>query len=238
MNKIMQMTAVAVVGLSLSSVGFAQDSKLESDQDKLSYVLGTDIGNSLKQLETPLNLYAMMQGIKTVLDGSDPLLESAEAERVKGEFFQKMQAKQQAAAVAAQADMKKAGEKNMQEGKAFLAENKSKEGVTETASGLQYEVLKAGEGDKPKATDKVTVHYHGTLLDGSVFDSSVQRGQPATFGLNQVIKGWTEGLQLMPVGSKYKFYIPSDLAYGERGAGGAIGPNATLVFEVELLEIN
>ena len=119
----------------------------------------------------------------------------------------------------------------------FLEENAKKEGVVTTASGLQYIVMTKGDGAMPKETDNVTVHYHGTLLDGTVFDSSVERGQPATFPLNGVIKGWTEGVQLMNVGSKFRFFIPSDLAYGERGAGGAIGPNATLIFEVELISI-
>ena len=132
---------------------------------------------------------------------------------------------------------KETAEKNKIEGDAFLAENKNKEGVKTTESGLQYEVITAGEGSKPKATDQVSVHYVGTLIDGTEFDSSHKRGQPATFFLNRVVKGWTEGLQLMPVGSKYRFYIPSELGYGERGAGPKIGPNATLTFEVELLEI-
>jgi FKBP-type peptidyl-prolyl cis-trans isomerase FklB len=129
------------------------------------------------------------------------------------------------------------GKESKAAGDKFLAENGKREGVTTTASGLQYEVVKAGDGPKPVATDKVNVHYHGTLIDGKVFDSSVERGQPITFGVQEVIKGWTEALQLMPVGSKWKIYIPSQLAYGEQGAGGDIGPNEALIFEVELLGI-
>ena len=129
------------------------------------------------------------------------------------------------------------GDKNKTEGEEFLAKNKEKEGVKTTDSGLQYEIIKEGTGPKPKETDKVKVDYTGTLIDGTVFDSSVQRGQPATFGVNQVIPGWTEALEMMPVGSKWKIYIPSDLGYGERGAGKDIGPNSTLIFEVELLDI-
>jgi FKBP-type peptidyl-prolyl cis-trans isomerase len=131
----------------------------------------------------------------------------------------------------------KEGQLNLETGNAFLEENKSREGVNTTASGLQYEVISEGDGPKPSADDRVRVHYHGTLIDGTVFDSSVERGEPAVFGVGQVIPGWTEALQLMPVGSKWKIYVPSNLAYGERGAGADIGPNTTLIFEVELLEI-
>jgi FKBP-type peptidyl-prolyl cis-trans isomerase len=148
-----------------------------------------------------------------------------------------MQSFQQQVAQQQEAKQKVAGEKNKTEGEAFLAKNKARKEVKTTASGLQYEVLTEGTGANPKATDTVTVNYKGTLMDGTTFDSSYDRGQPATFVLNQVIPGWTEGVQLMKVGSKYKFYIPSALGYGERGAGGVIGPNAPLVFEVELVSI-
>jgi len=229
MKSFSRMAAVAVFSLALPTLAAAQDG-LETEQDKLSYVLGMDIGNSLKQLNTEFNLDTMMQGIKAVLDDTPPLLEAAEAEQVKQAFFQQLQAKaseQQAGAAA----------ENLAAGEAFLAENKTKEGVVETESGLQYQVLSEGDGSKPSAGDTVTVHYRGTLLDGTEFDSSYSRGQPATFGLGQVIPGWTEGVQLMPLGSKYKFFIPAKLAYGEQGAGNRIGPNSTLIFEVELLEI-
>ena len=234
MNKVSRITAAAVLSLALPTMASAQ---LDTEQDKLSYVIGMDIGNSLKQLNAEFNLEAMALGIKAVLESETPLLDQAEAEQIKQAFFQKVQAEAQQKAAAAAEEQAAAGQKNLQAGQAFLTENKTKEGIVETASGLQYQVLQEGDGPKPKASDTVTVHYRGTLLDGNEFDSSYSRGQPATFGLNQVIAGWTEGVQLMPVGSKYKFFIPSNLAYGEQGAGGRIGPNETLIFEVELLEI-
>ena len=162
-------------------------------------------------------------GIKDVLEKQKPQISYQEAQQVLGKFFSELEAKVAGAAKA--------------QGEAFLAENAKREGVKVTASGLQYEVLEATIGQKPKATDKVKVHYEGTLVDGTVFDSSVQRGEPATFGVRQVIAGWVEALQLMPVGSKWKLFIPSDLAYGTRGAGEAIKPNSALIFEVELLDI-
>ncbi|MFQ5582100.1 MAG: FKBP-type peptidyl-prolyl cis-trans isomerase [Mariprofundaceae bacterium] len=203
---------------------------LISEQDKFSYAIGLDVGNSLKGMNRGINLDAFMAAVRVQMEGGEPRLTQQEAGEAKQAFF-KERADQQAA------ERKKSGEKNMQEGKAFLAENVKKEGVTATASGLQYQVITMGDGAKPKATDSVEVHYRGTLLDGTEFDSSYKRGQPISFPLNGVIKGWTEGLQLMPVGSKFKFFIPSELGYGERGAGAAIGPNATLIFEVELLSI-
>ena len=236
MRSFARITAIAALSLALPTSVFAQDA-LETEQDKLSYVLGMDVGNSLKQLNTDFNLDAMMQGIKTVLESGETLLDAAEAEAIKQAFFQKLRAQAQEQASVTSEQQLAAAQENLAKGQAFLAENKTKESVSETESGLQYEVLTAGDGAKPSATDTVSVHYRGTLLDGSEFDSSYSRGQPATFGLNQVIPGWTEGVQLMPVGSKYKFYIPPQLAYGEKGAGGRIGPNETLVFEVELLEI-
>jgi len=207
----------------------AQES-LETESEKLSYAIGLDIGQSLKDLDTELDLKVLMQGVEHVLQGQEPLLTTEELNAIKQAFFQQRQAAQQAAQQAA-------AEKNQAEGQAFLAENKTKEGVQTTESGLQYKVLEQGDGPKPKATDTVSVHYQGTLVDGTVFDSSYQRGQPTSFPLNRVIPGWSEGLQLMPVGSKYQFVIPAELAYGPNGAGGTIGPNATLIFEVELLNI-
>lgn len=177
-----------------------------------------------------LDLDLLHAGLKEASAGTESQIADADAQAVMMKFQQEVQAKQQAAAAAAAAE-------NAAAGKAFLDENGKREGVTTTESGLQYEVLTAAEGDKPAAADTVKVHYHGTLTDGTVFDSSVDRGQPIDFPLNGVIKGWTEGVQLMSVGSKFKFTIPSDLAYGERGSPPKIGPGATLVFEVELLEI-
>ena len=192
--------------------------------DKISYALGLSMGQNLMGSGvTSLDYADLAAGIKDVLEKNQPQISYQEAQQVLGQFFQELEAK---IAGAAKAD----GEK-------FLAENAKREGVQVTASGLQYEVLEATIGQKPKATDTVKVHYEGTLIDGTVFDSSYERGEPIEFPLNGVIKGWTEGLQLMPVGAKYKLYIPYELGYGERGAGQNIPPFATLIFTVELLEI-
>jgi FKBP-type peptidyl-prolyl cis-trans isomerase FkpA/FKBP-type peptidyl-prolyl cis-trans isomerase FklB len=204
--------------------------KLETPEQKFSYAIGLDIGATLKDMPAKLDLPAIYQGMQDTLGGKKLALTPEEVTAIKTEFFQKMQAEQTKKAA-------EAGAKNKAEGDKFLEENKKKEGVKTTASGLQYQVLKEGTGAKPKVDDVVTVNYRGTLLDGTVFDDSYSRGEPATFQLNQVIPGWTEGLQLMPVGSKYKFWIPSQLGYGERGAGQKIGPNSVLIFEVELLDI-
>jgi len=202
----------------------------KSDNAKLSYAIGLDVGNSLKTLGSDIDRDAFVEALNAQLDGKTPRLNAGEAGKVKQEFFQKRAAKQAEERKAKAAGNKLAGEK-------FLAENAKKDGVKTTKSGLQYEVITMGDGVKPVATDKVKVHYRGTLLDGTEFDSSYKRGQPISFPLNGVIKGWTEGVQLMSVGSKFKFYIPSDLAYGANGAGKAIGPDSTLIFEVELLAI-
>ncbi|MFQ5518709.1 MAG: FKBP-type peptidyl-prolyl cis-trans isomerase [Mariprofundus sp.] len=203
---------------------------LDSETAKLSYAIGMDIGMSLQSLKADLDRAALIAAMNDRLDGKDTKLSQEESGKIKQAFFQK-QAEQRAA------EQKAIGEKNKTAGAAFLAENGKKEGVSTTASGLQYEVITAADGAKPKATDKVTVHYVGTLIDGTEFDSSVKRGQPATFPLNGVIKGWTEGVQLMNVGSKYRLTLPAELAYGAQGAGPKIGPNSVLVFEVELLSI-
>ena len=214
----------------LTPLGFAEEIKFENDDQKVAYLIGRDIGQSIKTDDLQVDLDLLFAGLKEAASGAESQIAQEEQQALMIKFQQEMQAK--AAAKQAEAAMgnKKAAE-------TFLAENKKREEVTETESGLQYEVLTAAEGDKPAATDTVKVHYHGTLLDGTVFDSSVERKQPIDFPLNGVIPGWTEGVQLMSVGSKYKFYIPSDLAYGDRGSPPKIGPGATLVFEVELLEI-
>jgi len=204
--------------------------QLNTDKAKLSYAIGMDIGASLKSLNADLDRSTLLTAINDRLDGAKLKLSEADAGKAKQAFFKK-----QAEQVAAK--QKAAGEKNKTDGEAFLVENGKKKGVTTTKSGLQYEVLKQGDGAKPKATDKVTVNYRGTLIDGTEFDSSYKRGKPVTFPLNGVIKGWTEGVQLMNVGSKYKFVLPSSLAYGVHGAGPKIGPNSVLVFEVELQSI-
>jgi FKBP-type peptidyl-prolyl cis-trans isomerase FklB len=205
--------------------------KLANANDSLSYGIGMNIAQSFKQQGlNNVNTAAVARGLNDALKGSATQLTQDQAMAVMNAFMQKQYA-------AKQAESSKAAEGNKKIGMAFLAENKTKPGVVTTESGLQYSVEKEGTGAKPTPNDKVKVHYTGKLIDGKVFDSSVERGQPAEFGVTQVIKGWTEALQLMTVGSKYKLYIPSDLAYGDRGAGADIGPGATLVFDVELLDI-
>ena len=192
--------------------------------DKISYAIGLSMGQNLMGSGvTSLEYADLAAGIKDVLEKNQPQISYQEAQQVLGKFFSELEAKIAGEAKAA--------------GEAFLAENAKREGVKVTESGLQYEVLEATIGQKPKATDKVRVHYEGTLIDGTVFDSSYKRGESITFGLNQVIKGWTEGLQLMSIGSKYKLYLPYQLAYGEHGAGANIPPYAALIFTVELLGI-
>jgi len=214
-----------------AAASFAQEKKeLASQKDKDSYSLGYQVGGDFKRQGLDLNAETLAQGIKDGMGGATPLMTQQEMNQIMADLRKKVMATQQE-------ERKKAGEKNLAEGKAFLEANKKKEGVKTTASGLQYKVIKEGDGPMPKATDKVTVHYKGTLIDGKEFDSSYSRNQPASFPVNGVIKGWTEALPLMKVGSKWQLFIPSDLAYGERGAGVAIGPNSVLVFEVELLSI-
>ncbi|MCC6459537.1 MAG: FKBP-type peptidyl-prolyl cis-trans isomerase [Saprospiraceae bacterium] len=206
---------------------------LKTNADSASYAFGMLIGKNLqRQMPPELNLELVMAAMSAALKNEATLLDQQIAGQCFSEFSQKAQAK-------AEADNKAAGETNKAAGKKFLEDNGKRKGVTTTKSGLQYEVMKKGEGKvSPAATDQVKVHYHGTNTDGSVFDSSVERGEPITFGLNQVIPGWTEGVQLMHVGDKFKFFIPSEIAYGERSPSPKIKPNATLIFEVELIEIN
>ena len=199
--------------------------------DKLSYALGIGIGSQLAGMGAKeLNIDDFAQAIKDVISGAGLKVDNAEAQTLVQNFFQEQEAKQQAAAAEAGKAAKAAGE-------AFLAENAKKDRVVTLPSGLQYQVLKEGNGKKPSATDQVVCHYEGTLIDGTVFDSSYKRNEPATFGLNQVIAGWTEGVQLMSEGAKYRFFIPYNLAYGERGAGAQIPPFAALVFDVELIQV-
>jgi len=218
------LVAACVAAVMTTSSVMANETQLTSDDDRLSYSLGMLIGERiLKQYSEDINYYVMLEGIRAAHTDAKTLLTMEEAQ------------------AAMQASEDKAIEENVAKAKAsgaaFMAENAKKEGVKTTESGIQYEVLTAGEGASPKATDKVSVHYTGQLTDGTIFDSSVERGQPAEFGLNQVIPGWTEGVQLMNKGSKFRFVIPSELAYGDQGAGASIGPGETLVFEVELLDI-
>jgi FKBP-type peptidyl-prolyl cis-trans isomerase FklB len=205
---------------------------LVTPKDKLGYAIGLNIANSIKQqgIANELNINTLAKAIQDAFAGGTLALSEDEAQNVLRVFSEKMQSK-------AAEEQAKASSVNEAEGKKFLDENKSKPGVKTTSSGLQYLVLTEGTGEIPKETDVVKTHYHGTLINGEVFDSSVQRGQPATFPVNGVIKGWIEALQLMKVGSKWKLFVPADLAYGDRGAGGKIGPGSTLIFEVELLSI-
>ena len=203
---------------------------LKTQKDKLSYAIGMNIGGGMKKDGVDVDPSILAQGLKDTLAGSKPLLTEAEAQAVMAEFRTTMIKKKQE-------DAQRVGDANKQAGQQFLAANKGKEGVVTLPDGLQYKILKEGTGPKPAATDSVTVNYRGTLINGTEFDSSYKRNEPATFGVNQVIKGWTEALQLMPVGSKWQLFIPSDLAYGERSPGGEIGPNSTLIFDVELLSI-
>lgn len=200
--------------------------------DKLSYALGLGIGQQLKQmgLKDHLNIEDFAASIVDVLNDNELKVSNAEGQQIVNAFFQKLEAEQRAAAA-------EAGKAAKEEGEKFLAENAKKEGITVTKSGLQYEVLAEGNGKKPKATDTVRCHYEGRLLDGSVFDSSYKRNEPADFGLQQVIAGWTEGVQLMSEGAKYRFYIPYMLAYGEGGAGAMIPPFSALIFDVELIKV-
>ena len=199
--------------------------------DKLSYALGIGIGSQLAGMGAKgLDIDDFAQAVKDVISGTPLKVNNAEAQSLVQAFFQEQEEKQRAAAAEAGKVAKAAGE-------SFLAENAKKEGIVVLPSGLQYQVLKEGNGKKPSATDQVKCHYEGTLIDGTIFDSSYQRNEPATFGLNQVIAGWTEGVQLMSEGAKYRFFIPYNLAYGERGAGAQIPPFAALVFDVELLKV-
>lgn len=199
--------------------------------DKVSYALGLGIGRQLAQMgATGLDIDDFATAIKDVLAGAELKIADREAQAIVQEFFRRQEAKANAA-------MAEKGKKAKAEGEQYLADNASKEGVVTLPSGLQYKVLREGNGRKPKPTDKVKCHYEGFLIDGTVFDSSIQRGEPAVFPLNQVISGWTEGLQLMQEGAKYRFFIPYHLGYGERGAGASIPPFATLVFDVELIEV-
>ena len=199
---------------------------LKNQEEKMSYIIGMDIGNNLKKQGIDIDTNILIKGIKDAFASTKPLLSEQEIRETLATFQKEMQAKQ-----------REIGKKNKKEGETFLAENMKKEGVKTLPSGMQYKVIKEGAGKKPKLTDTVDAHYRGTLIDGTEFDSSYKRGKPTNFSVSGVIPGWTEALQLMEEGAKWELFIPSNLAYGERGAGGMIGPNATLIFEVELVSI-
>lgn len=225
MNKTAQLLIVGFAIILSSCSNNSTNKTPETEMERVSYSLGVNVATGVKAqgLDT-IDANAVAKAFKDVFEGNELDISEEESMEVLQAYFGKIQ----------EAAQKEAGAA----GAAYLAENATKEGVITTASGLQYEVMNSGNGAKPTAADKVTVHYHGMLTDGTVFDSSVDRGEPAQFGVTQVIPGWVEALQLMSVGDKWKLTIPSNLAYGDKGAGGMIGPGATLVFEVELLAIN
>ena len=227
--KMIKLAGVSVLGLALAACNGEQEKQvsLESDMDKVSYGMGLNIGKNFKQQELTMNIDAISAGMRDALAGKQQL--DDEVIKAAAESIRDREMEKHKALVDEQA----------KDGVNFLAENAKREGITRTDSGLQYEVMTqgSGEGETPKATDIVSVHYHGTLIDGTVFDSSVERGQPAEFPLNAVIKGWTEALQLMKVGDKWKLYLPADIAYGARSPSPKIPANSALIFEVELLEI-
>jgi len=223
-----------VVCLSLPSVVFAADAgksvELKTFKDKLSYSMGLDMGKYLNGIGEELDYERLVLGLKSGFEGTDALMSMEEMQSVQQEFAEKVKVKQEAQMKALQEENRKAGE-------AYLAENKAKKGVVVTESGLQYEIVKEGTGARPGAEDTVKVHYKGTKIDGTVFDDSNKRGEPATFGVTQVIPGWSEVLQLMKEGASYRVVIPPSLAYGEQGVPPMIEPNSVLVFEVDLLSI-
>jgi len=221
---------VSLVGCQAEEANSAPELKLDTPKNRISYTIGVNIGQDFKGQEMDIDPDALLLGLTDLLAGKELKLTDEEMAQEIQAFQQQMQAKMMAA-------MEEMATKNKTEGEAFLAENAKQEGVVVTESGLQYKVLEPGEGDAPGANDVATVHYRGTLIDGTQFDSSYDRGQPATFPVGGVIAGWTEALQLMKPGAKWQLFIPAELAYGERGAGQDIGPNATLLFDVELISV-
>lgn len=227
----MQITRIIAGGMlaaTLSIPAVAQE--LETQEERLSYTIGMDIGRSLAEQDMDIDLDLLIDALRATYEGEETLMTQEEALAEREAFMEQRQQEMQA-------EQQEAAARNLEEGQAFLAENREKEGVMETESGLQYKVLEEGDGASPEASDQVTVHYRGTLIDGTEFDSSRARGEPASFALDQVIPGWTEGVQLMKEGATYKFFIPAELGYGEQ-APPSIGPNSTLIFEVELIEVN
>jgi FKBP-type peptidyl-prolyl cis-trans isomerase FklB len=230
---------IALIGLTMAgcneektanTVSKAETTTLTTQEQKVGYAIGTQIGSQLAMTKDDIDTKALIAGISDAINGTAPKLTAQEMQDAKMAFQKKVQAK-------AQEEMMKLAQANIAEGEKFLAENAKKEGVVTTESGLQYKILKAGTGATPTAEDTVVTHYTGKLINGQVFDSSVQRGEPATFPVSGVIAGWTEALQKMKVGGKWELVIPAKLAYGERGAGQAIAPNSTLIFDIELLDI-
>jgi len=223
-------TMVATAMVVIAGAAFAQVASPKTELEKISYSLGADIGKNFRTQDLQLDVNMMMKGIRDGMSGAGFDMSDEEMQKTVAAFQEIMMQKQKQRAMEQSSDNRKIGQN-------FLAENKKKEGVMELPSGLQYKVITEATGPKPAATDEVTVHYRGTLIGGKEFDSSFKRNEPASFRLNQVIAGWTEGLQLMSVGSKYRFFIPPDLCYGDRQMGPDILPGSTLIFEIELLDI-
>jgi FKBP-type peptidyl-prolyl cis-trans isomerase FklB len=229
MRRRLAMAMCATVALSGAALA-ADAPEIKNDKERISYSLGMDIGGNLKRGSVEVDPDMLAKGLKDSYGGGKTILTEEEARKTLTDFQRTLLAKQAEA-------MQKLSEKNKADGEKFLAENAKKEGVKTLPSGLQYREIAPGAGKSPKATDTVTTHYKGTLIDGTEFDSSYERGQPATFPVSGVIPGWTEALQLMKEGAKWQLFVPANLGYGERGAGGEIGPNATLIFEVELISV-
>jgi FKBP-type peptidyl-prolyl cis-trans isomerase FklB len=234
MKTTVRLLGLGLAGILLIACNDKGSVKLETQKDKVSYVIGQSIGRNMEQQqidETVIDLGILRAGIEDVLSGRDSKLTDEQMAEIMNQFQQDMMARSDSL-------NKVKGEANVKAGEEFLAKNAKEDGVIVLPSGLQYKVLTEGNGAKPGETSVVTVHYHGTLIDGTEFDSSIKRGQPATFPVNGVIAGWTEALQLMSAGSKWKLFIPADLAYGEQAPSAVIGPNSVLVFEVELISVN
>ena len=223
--------AVPVLGLAYGICSASEPVELKTENDKINYSVGYRLGSDFQRQGVEMNSAIVQKGIDDATGGGEALMTEEEMRTVMMTMATRIKAEQME-------KMKKQGAENVKAGEAFLAENAGKEGVKTTDSGLQYKVITAGEGKSPQKSDKVTVHYRGTLIDGTEFDSSYSRNEPATFGVGQVIPGWTEALQMMKEGDKWEIYIPSKLGYGERGAGAKIPPNSTLIFEVELISVN
>ena len=229
--------AVFGLGLLAFQASGGEPQVLQTDKERLSYTVGVDTGRNLRQLETEVDLDLLMKGIKDGLSGEKFLMSEKELFATRNSIQHEMRRKQAAQRQKKALARKVPGEENKKAGEAFLAENKKKDGVVTLPSGLQYKILKAGDGRKPTEADTVECHYRGTRIDGTEFDSSYARGKPATFKVTGVIPGWGEALKLMPAGSKWQLFVPPQLAYGEKGAAKKIGPNATLIFEVELISV-
>lgn len=230
-----KLLSAAILGGTLAAsftanVGLAEQLKLETEESRLGYTLGVIMGHQLKSNVDDLDIEAYSQAIRDIYEGVEPQMSKEEAQATFQAFQQQKMLEQQA-------EFEKQAQANKEKGEAFLAENADKEGIQTTESGLQYKIVTAGEGAKPGLEDTVKVNYEGTLIGGEVFDSSYERGEPVSFKVNQVIQGWQEALQMMPAGSTWMLYIPAELAYGQGGTGGPIGPNETLIFKVELLEV-